>query len=93
MLYVLIGCAPAPATVEATSTQSATRVLDTATPTKPTKVSSATPTPFVPKAVIKIVSHSPLSGNQAIFGRDILRGAQLAIRQLAGPLAEECYQI
>ena len=93
MLYVLIGCAPAPATVEATLTQSATRVLDTATPTKPTKVSSATPTPFVPRAVIKIVSHSPLSGNQAIFGRDILRGAELAIRQLAGPLAEEGYQI
>lgn len=54
MLYALIGCAPAPATVEATLTQSATRVLDTATPTpKPTKVLTATPTLFVPKAVIK----------------------------------------
>jgi branched-chain amino acid transport system substrate-binding protein len=89
-----MGCAPAPATVEATLTSSATKVLNTATPsTKATKFPTGTMTPFVPKAVIKIVSHSPLSGNQGIFGRDILHGAELAIRQLAGPLAKQGYQI
>jgi len=94
MLYALIGCVPAPATFEATLTPSVTRILDAATPTtKPTKDLTSTPTPFVPKAVIKIASHGPLSGNQAIFGRDILRGAELAIRQLAGPLTEQGYQI
>ena len=94
MLCALTSCAPAPATVEATLTPSATRVLDTAIPTtKPTNFATATVTPFVPKAVIKIVSHSPLSGNQGIFGRDILHGAELAVRQLASPLAKQGYQI
>ena len=93
-LCSLISCAPAPATVEATLTPLATKVMYAATPTgRPTKFPTVTMTPFVPKAVIKIVSHSPLSGNQGIFGRDILHGAELAIRQLAGPLAEQGYQI
>ena len=94
MLCALIGCAPGPATVEAALTPSATGVQDTATSTtKPTEVPTPTLTPFVPRTVIKIVSHSPLSGNQAIFGRDILGGAQLAVQQLAGPLVEQGYQV
>jgi branched-chain amino acid transport system substrate-binding protein len=43
--------------------------------------------------VIKIASHGPFSGSQAIFGTDMLRGAQLAVQQLAGPLIQQGYQI
>jgi len=50
-------------------------------------------TPFVPRAVVKIVSHVPLSGNQAVFGQDILHGAELAVHQLSGPLNELGYKV
>ena len=92
-VLVLIGCAPAPAIVEATLTPSATVVLETAIPTQLPETPTLTTTPFVPKAVIKIAVHSPLSGNQAIFGTDLMRGAQLAVQQLSGPLVELGYQI
>ena len=92
-VLALIGCTPVPATFETLPTPPATVVLDTAIPTQLPETPTHTATPFVPKAVIKIVVHSPLSGNQAIFGADILRGAQLAVQQLAGPLAEQGYQI
>jgi branched-chain amino acid transport system substrate-binding protein len=40
----------------------------------------------VPKATIKIASQSPLSVQYADLGTDIMRGAELAVRQLADPL-------
>jgi branched-chain amino acid transport system substrate-binding protein len=43
--------------------------------------------------VIKIASQSPLSGGQSILGSGIRNGAELAIEQLSGPLAELGYQI
>lgn len=52
-----------------------------------------THTPFVPRAVIKIFVQSPLSGGQANFGTDILRGAELAVQQLGGPFVENGYQV
>lgn len=94
-MLALTRCAPAPATAEAAPTPSETGTLDIVTPTTQqaeTPIPTPTQTPE-PKAVIKIVSQGPLSGNQAIFGKDILRGAELAVRQLTGPLAEQGYQV
>ena len=91
-------CAPAPATVQVDMTSSATSVVPTAsqTPTllpMATLVPTETATPFVPKATIKIASQSPLSGDQALIGTDIMRGAELAVKQLANPLMGLGYQI
>jgi branched-chain amino acid transport system substrate-binding protein len=65
----------------------------TETPVPTTTIPTETLTPFVPKATFKIASHSPLSGDQAILGTDIMRGASLAVRQLADPLMDLGYQI
>lgn len=89
----LVSCRPGLATPEVQPTPSSTIVADTATPRPPTKTPTPTPTPFVQKAVIKIVVDNPLSGNQALFGRDILHGAELAIQKLADPLMERGFQI
>lgn len=43
--------------------------------------------PAAPKT-IKIATQSPLSGPQSVLGVDISRGAELALEQLGGPLAE-----
>src|SRR3990172_9384299 len=94
--FVLSLTSCAPATIEAPMTPSATTVIPTTTPTtQPTEtpVPTDTPTPFVPKATIKIASHSPLSGDQAVFGTDIMRGAELAVKQLTDPLTELGYKI
>ena len=94
--FVLSLTSCAPATIEAPMTPSATTVIPTTTPTtQPTEtpVPTDTPTPFVPKATIKIVSHSPLSGDQAVMGTDIMRGAELAVKQLTDPLTELGYKI
>ena len=98
VILILIGCTTAPATPEASSRPSATPVIETATAvTLPEETASPTPPPtstsFVPKAVIKIASHTSLSGNQAIFGTDMMRGVQLAVNQLSGPLAELGYKV
>src|SRR5688572_5935077 len=92
-VLALIGCTPVPATFETLPPPSATVVLETAVPTQLAETPTITTTPFVPKAVIKIASHSSLSGNPGVFGTDMLRGAQLAVQQLAGPLAELGYHI
>jgi branched-chain amino acid transport system substrate-binding protein len=61
------------------------------TPTEtPTLIPSPTQTPFVPKATIKIVSQSPLSDS---WGTDLVRGAEMAVQQLAAPLSELGYKI
>ena len=89
-----VSCMPAPTEVPATP--SATVIIPTATPatlSTDTPIPTNTPTPFVPKATIKIASHSPLSGDQAVFGTDIMRGAELAVKQLTDPLTELGYKI
>lgn len=94
LLLALSGCTPA--TPEAPAIPSATVIPPTATSTLvPTAapVPTDTPTPFVPKATIKIASQSPLSGDFAATGTDIMRGAELAVRQLADPLMELGYKI
>jgi len=65
---------------------------DTPTPTD-TPIPTATPTPFVPKATIKIASQSPLSIQYADWGTELMQGAELAIRQLAGPLMDLGYKV
>lgn len=42
---------------------------------------------------IKIATQSPLSGDQSVVGVDIKRGAELALEQLGGPLAEMGFKI
>lgn len=42
---------------------------------------------------IKIATQSPLSGDQSIVGVDIRRGAELALEQLGGPLAEMGFKV
>jgi ABC-type branched-subunit amino acid transport system substrate-binding protein len=90
----LTRCAPVPTEIPATP--SATIVLPAATSTVPateTPIPTDTATPFVPQATIKIASHSPLSGDQALMGTDIMRGAELAVKQLADPLMKLGYKI
>jgi len=65
---------------------------DTPTPTD-TPIPTATPTPFIPKATIKIASHSSLSLVLVDLGIDISRGTELAIRQLSGPLMDLGYKV
>lgn len=97
LMFGLIGCAPAapePTAVPPT----ATSVPPTATPPPtpiPTKtpIPTATETPFVPKATIKIAVHVPLSGDQSIYGTDILRAVEMAVQQLALPVNELGYKI
>ena len=94
MILGSIGCTTTPATIEALPTQSAAGGFGTTPPSiQPSEIPTTTVTPFVSKAVIKIASQGPFSGNQAIFGTDMLHGAQLAVQQLAGPLIEQGYQI
>ena len=79
------GCAPAPAPA---SIPTATPVAPTATATTAptdTPIPTATETPFVPKATVKIVSQSPEYS-------DIAEGAQLAVEQLAGALRDLGYK-
>lgn len=64
---------------------------NTSAPTE-TPIPTETPTPFVPKATIKIASQSPLSVQYTEWGTDIMRSAELAIRQLADPLMELGYK-
>ena len=96
LVFSLTGCTSA--STEAPETPSITPVVPTASQTPtivPTETQSPTdtPIPFVPRATIKIASHSPLSGDQALVGTDIMRGAELAINQLADPLRELGYKV
>lgn len=94
----LTGCAPGAAEPPTRPPPTPTVALPTAPPTEtpiptPTQIPIPTQTPFVPKAVIKIAVHVPLSGNWSNYGTDILHAAELAVEQLAGPLMELGYGI
>lgn len=49
--------------------------------------------PAAATKTIKVATQSPLSGDQSVLGVDIKRGAELALEQLAGPLAEKGYKV
>lgn len=88
--WLIPACQPAqipqdsPATIPPpTKTASPTDIpLPTNTPVPPT----ATNTPFVPKATLKIAVAMPLTGNFGSWGTDLYRGSELAVSQLSGPL-------
>jgi branched-chain amino acid transport system substrate-binding protein len=93
ILIFAVGCGPGPEPtaiiiIFPTVTGSPTPIPE------PTETETPAPTPipvattFVPTAVIKIFSQSPLSGDQAIVGQDILHGAELAVQQLSDPFGE-----
>jgi branched-chain amino acid transport system substrate-binding protein len=84
--------APPSATVEVPTALPTTRPSETPVPTN-TPLPTETSTPFVPKATIKIFSQGPLSGDLSPGGRDVMRGAKLAVEQLADPLMGLGYKI
>ena len=96
-LIFAFGCGPAatPIIIDLpTSTSVPDQPTQTpATPNLPVAIPTITTTPFIPRGVIKIFSHVPLSGDQAALGRDILRGTELAIEHLSGPLNEYGYKV
>jgi len=90
------GCGPEPTAIYIilpTKTASPTAIPPPTETQLPTPTPALTLTPFVPRAVIKVFSQSPLSGDQAIGGSDILHGAELAVQQLDGPLREQGFKI
>lgn len=100
LTLVMTGCGSG--ITEIPAAPSATLAQPTAPPTTPptdtpiptdTPTPTDSPTPFVPKATIKIASQSPLSVQFANFGTDIMRSADLAVGQLAGPLMELGYKM
>lgn len=92
LLILAAGCSPVEVTVVVLTSTSVPSATSQPQPTE-TPTPFATEIPFVPTAVIKIVSHVPLSGDQAEFGTDIMRGTELAVHQLSGPLNELGYQV
>jgi branched-chain amino acid transport system substrate-binding protein len=96
LLVLMVGCTTEPAIVPTASpapTMTASSIPPTATITPSPIPPTATLTPFVPKATIKIASQSPLSVQFVDLGTDIMRGAELAVRQLADPLMEMGYKV
>ncbi len=97
ILIVSFGCGPRPTPIIislSTATDPASPITKApATQPAETQPPALTQTPFEPRAVIKIFSHVPLSGEQAVFGKDMLRGTELALQQLSGPLHELSFQV
>jgi branched-chain amino acid transport system substrate-binding protein len=99
ILIFAFGCAqPTPIIIDlstATASPSPITPSPVTLPTENKTVTPVTPSPtsFVPRAVIKIVTHVPLSGAKAAHGKDILHGAELAVEQLSGPLNEYSYKV
>lgn len=97
VLIFASGCGPAatPIFIEIPTRTPAPSQPTGAAPTRalPTAVPTITSTPFEPRAVIKIFSHVPLTGDQSRYGQDILRGAQMGVEQLSGPLNDYGYKV
>jgi ABC-type branched-subunit amino acid transport system substrate-binding protein len=100
ILLMAFGCGPAPTEFvvifpTATSASTPTMQLLATGTLAPTDVpiTSPTETSFIPRAVIKIAGYAPLSGDKADNGQDMMRGAQLAVQQLSGPLNEFSYKV
>jgi ABC-type branched-subunit amino acid transport system substrate-binding protein len=97
ILIAAFGCGPAatPIIIEVPTTVPAAAAGTEAVPTQalPTGIPTITSTPFEPRAVIKLFSHVPLTGEQSRYGQDILRGTELAVEHLSGPLNELGYKV
>jgi len=96
ILLLAFGCGPAPTEIviifpTAHSASTPTMELPPAATLVPTGV--PTEPSFIPRAVIKIASYAPLSGDKSAIGQDMMRGAQLAVQQLSGPLNEFSYKV
>ncbi len=65
----------------------------TATPQPATQATAAPQPTAAPAQVIKIATQSPLSGGQAALGTGLKNGAELAVKQLSGPLAELGFRV
>lgn len=99
-MLILTACAPVAVTPETqvpvpaiTSSPIPATFTLTPSPLPPTATMIPSSTPFVPKATIKIASQSPLSVQYADLGTDIMRGAEVAVRQLADPLMKLGYKV
>jgi branched-chain amino acid transport system substrate-binding protein len=96
LLVLMAGCTAEPSIVPTTSpapTQTSSPIPPTATITPSPLPPTETLTPFVPKATIKIASQGPLSVQYANLGTDIMRGAELAVGELADPLMKLGYAV
>jgi branched-chain amino acid transport system substrate-binding protein len=96
LLTFAAGCGPEPTAIVIripTATGSPTLTPEVTQTDVPTTTPEPSETPFVPAAVIKLFSQSPLSGGQAALGLDMLRGAELAVQQLSVPLSEFQFKV
>ncbi len=97
ILIAAFGCGPAatPIIIELpTATGSPPPITEPEATRVPITLPATTvPTPFTPRAVIKIFSNVPLTGDQAAFGQDILHGTELAIQDRSGPLNAVSYRV
>ncbi len=96
LIVLMASCTAEPAIVPTASpvpTMTSSPIPPTATITPSPLPPTMTDTPFVPKATIKIASQSPLSVQYADLGTDVMRGADLAVEQLADPLMELGYAL
>ncbi|MEI8131400.1 MAG: branched-chain amino acid ABC transporter substrate-binding protein [Leptolinea sp.] len=98
---LLSGCGASPEALkpipEVLPTQASTLPPEPTMAPPPTEMPTPIPVPtqtlFVPKATIKIISQTPLTGGGAFLGTDPMQSAELAVQQLAGPLNELGYKI
>lgn len=97
LLLLAFGCGPAPTPIIITLSTPTAAAAPVAQPeiTQPgvTLVPTITPTPMEPRAIIKIFSNVPLSGDHANSGQDVLHGVELAVQQLSQPLNEFEYKV
>ena len=75
--------------LEPSATLTSTAVIPPTETTAPT----ATSTPFVPKATIKLFVHVSLTGEFADYGTNIKRAVELAVHDLKDPLRELGYEV
>jgi branched-chain amino acid transport system substrate-binding protein len=66
---------------------------NTPAPTNTAVPSTATNTPFVPKATFKIAVAVPMTGDTGVAGTDIFHASELAVAQLSNPLELMGYDV
>jgi branched-chain amino acid transport system substrate-binding protein len=92
--FVLSACGGGAATEAPATEAPATEAPATEAPaTEAPATEAPTEEPAAELVTIKIASQSPLSGPQSSLGVGIKEGAELAIAQLSGPLAELGYAV
>ncbi len=89
-----MGCAPAtPIVIDVPANTAVIPTEAISVPPTETPTPFPTETPFNPKATIKIAVQVPLTGGGSHEGTEIVRGADLAAHQLAGPMNQLGYAI